>query len=269
MKHIKDVQSTCRGSCNTRMECWWLSTSSTSVSFWYSTSLSALCTQWGQNKVSLSSPSFSLCSSGPDRHVPKTKANPGGQSTERGQNNLKLVTANRCGVCCFSKFLEIRSESRLYFLGQCYITMEQSTLWSDWPVGGLDDLVWYFMLPLHYTIPNQWRWLIKITSEGIWEFAATVKLIIFCHLSVWVWDFYEKVPYCLNLASRTLLLNRQFQSHKGLPKVNFFWSLSDWNFFSFIKSSSRKLQASGSLAPFLIIFHESSFPDAPVPSRPQ
>lgn len=74
--HIKDVQSTCRGSCNTRMECWWLGTSSTLGSFWYSTSLSALCTQWGQNKVFLSSPSFLLCSSGPDRHVPKTKATP-------------------------------------------------------------------------------------------------------------------------------------------------------------------------------------------------
>lgn len=48
--HIKDVQSTCRGSCNTRMECWWLSTSSTLGSFSYSTSLSALCTQWGKTK---------------------------------------------------------------------------------------------------------------------------------------------------------------------------------------------------------------------------
>lgn len=45
--HIKDVGSTCRGSCNTMMEGRWLSTSSTSLSFWYSTSLSALCTQWG------------------------------------------------------------------------------------------------------------------------------------------------------------------------------------------------------------------------------
>lgn len=52
--HIKDVQSTCRGSCNTRMECWWLTTSSTLGSFWYSTSRSVH--SEGKTKVSLSSP---------------------------------------------------------------------------------------------------------------------------------------------------------------------------------------------------------------------
>lgn len=71
--HIKDGQSTCRGSCNTRMECWWPSTSSTSGSLWYSTPLSALCTQWGERPVVLSSLSVMLGSSGPDRHGPKTK----------------------------------------------------------------------------------------------------------------------------------------------------------------------------------------------------
>lgn len=42
--HIKDVRSTCRGSCNTRMECWWQSTSSTSVALIFYISLSVLYT---------------------------------------------------------------------------------------------------------------------------------------------------------------------------------------------------------------------------------
>lgn len=54
------VQSTCRGSCNTRMECWWLSTSSTSGSSWYSTSLLAPCTQQGKTRC-FCSPLPSCC----------------------------------------------------------------------------------------------------------------------------------------------------------------------------------------------------------------
>lgn len=53
-------------------------------------SLSALYTV-RKNTVFLSSPSFLLYSSGPDRQVPNTKGTPDGQSTERGQNKLKLV----------------------------------------------------------------------------------------------------------------------------------------------------------------------------------
>lgn len=46
--HIKDVQSTCRGSCNTRMECWWLTISSTPgiVLIFYI----SFCTQWGEKQ---------------------------------------------------------------------------------------------------------------------------------------------------------------------------------------------------------------------------
>lgn len=112
--HIKDVQSTCRGSCNTRMECWWLSTSSTSGSFWYSTSLSALCTQWGKTRY--------FCPPLPSCCVPlvptdtSQKQKPLLMDKERGQNNVKLATANiQCVVfAVFQSFFEIRSESGSY-----------------------------------------------------------------------------------------------------------------------------------------------------------
>lgn len=119
--HIEDAQSTCRGSCNTRMECWWLSTSSTLGSFWYSTSLSALCTQWGKTRY-FCPPLPSCCvSCGPDRHVPKTKATP---FTGSPPPRASTLSARRQLVC-----LSVQSSINtvcVFFLCWCVLQCSSS-----------------------------------------------------------------------------------------------------------------------------------------------
>lgn len=114
---------------------------------WYSTSVSELCTQWGRNKVFLSSTSFLLCSCGPSRHVPNTKAIPNGQSTERGQR-FSHRKHMRAVFPVFERFLEIGSESRLSFFSQ-----EQIVFWA---VGALDNVFSYFILTPYYTLLSGW-----------------------------------------------------------------------------------------------------------------
>lgn len=110
--HIKDVKSTCRGSCNTRMECWWWSTSSTLGSCWYFTPVSALCTQWGPNKACLS---FLFLPAGLLWSRQAGKKNPSDGHKKSIQRRTKL---NKVAVCLlFSRFpLKADDEGGFVFL---------------------------------------------------------------------------------------------------------------------------------------------------------
>lgn len=79
-------------------------------------SLSALYTVGAKQKVFLSSPSFLLCSSGPDRHVPKTKATPfTGSRLLPASSQQFLSAAAVCQSVCLSVHPSINSVCVCYF----------------------------------------------------------------------------------------------------------------------------------------------------------